>query len=465
VTLKGPQLFGTDGIRGTFGKPPLDEPTVRRLARALAARLRQDESQPRLVLGGDTRQSTPTLGRWLAAEFQAAGCEIIWLGTVPTPAVAERTRTTGAACGIVVSASHNPHPDNGIKLLDGHGFKWSSTAEVELESRLESLDDAPPAHDIAMQPDRAAVSAYFAHLAASLPQGQPLAGLSVALDTGNGAASPYARRLFEDLGADVTLVHDQPNGENINAGCGSTHPQVIAGLTGESGAAMGFSFDGDADRVILADERGEIRDGDAILFLWGQELARRGELPGQRIVATSMSNLGLEMALRRCAVDVVRCDVGDREVVATLKREGLRLGGEQSGHIVDLNLSTTGDGLLTALQIAHLVRQSGAPLSSLLEGFERLPQLLHNIPVREKPPFDELPRVVALRDEIVQRLGDSGRLVLRYSGTEPLARIMLEGPDRAIIQAMAEELAESITEAITEAITESITESITEATS
>jgi phosphoglucosamine mutase len=399
-------------------------------------------------LGGDTRQSTPILGRWLAAELQAAGCEITWLGTVPTPAVAERTRTTGATCGIVVSASHNPHPDNGIKLLDGQGFKWSPTAELDLEDRLQNLAETPPAPDVSMELDHPAVSAYLAHLGASLPEGRPLTGLAIALDTGNGAASPYARRLFEDLGADVTLVHDRPNGQNINAGCGSTNPQIIASLTRESGAAMGFSFDGDADRVILADEQGEVRDGDAILFLWGRDLARRGSLPGQRIVATSMSNLGLEVALRNCGVGIMRCDVGDREVVTTLRREGLRLGGEQSGHIVDLSLSTTGDGLLTALQIAHLVLQNNTSLSSQLKDFERFPQLLHNVQVREKPPFDELSQVVALRDEIVHRLGDSGRLVLRYSGTEPLARIMLEGPDRATIQAMAEELAKAITEAI-----------------
>lgn len=448
MTAQRPQLFGTDGIRGTFGTPPLDETTVRRLARALAARLRSETDRPRLVAGGDTRQSTPLLGRWLAAELVAAGCHITWLGTVPTPAVAERTAALQATCGIAVSASHNPHPDNGIKLLDSAGFKWSPAAELELETHLATLADAPPAPDIAFEPDTDAVAAYLAHLTSSLPADRPLAGLAVALDTGNGAAAPYARSLFEDLGATVTLVNDQPNGQNINEGCGSTHPQIVADLVRETGAAIGFSFDGDADRVILADDRGEIRDGDAVLYLWGQDLARRGALPKNRLVATSMSNLGLEVALRRSGIEIVRCDVGDREVVSTLRAEGLRLGGEQSGHLVNLALSTTGDGLLTALQIAHIVRRSDQNLSQLLAGFERFPQLLHNIPVREKPPFDDLPQVAALRDDIAERLGDSGRLVLRYSGTEPLARIMLEGPDRATIQAMAEELAVAIREAI-----------------
>ena len=288
------------------------------------------------------------------------------------------------------------------------------------------------------------VAAYLEHLSASVEGDRPLAGLRVALDTGNGAASAFARRLFEDLGAEVHGFHHQPTGRNINLDCGSTHPEVLAKAVVELEADVGFSFDGDADRVILIDEKGEVRDGDAVLYLWAKDLGQRGQLPGSGIVATSMGNLGLEVALRRQGIDVVRCDVGDREVVSALRNDGLVLGGEQSGHVVHMGLSTTGDGLLTALQMAALRCRDGRPLSEALADFQRFPQLLHNLRVEQKIPFDQLPKVMALHDDVVARLGAEGRLVLRYSGTEPLARIMLEGPDRAVIEGMAEELAEVI---------------------
>lgn len=440
-----PRLFGTDGIRGVFGEPPLDRPTVARLGRVLGERLARERTAPRVALGGDTRESTPSLCRWLAAGLGTAGAEPVFLGTVPTPAVAAIVRKMGLAAGVAVSASHNLPPDNGIKLFDGAGFKWSPEAERELEEALETVqgderEAALPELEVAS--DR--VEAYLDTLVAAVGGGQPFAGLHVALDAANGAASPFAGALFERLGARVSLAHAEPDGENVNRGCGSTHPEVIAELTRRSGADLGFAFDGDADRVILADETGEVRDGDVILYLWARELRERGELKGKAIVATSMSNLGLEVASRRHGIELVRCDVGDREVVRTLVDRGLELGGEQSGHVIYLPLATTGDGLATALQMALLRARSDRPLSSLAEGFERFPQLIRNVRVASKPPLENLPRTGALAREIEVELGKEGRLVLRYSGTEPLARIMLEGRDQSHIEELAEKLARAI---------------------
>lgn len=456
-----PRFFGTDGIRAAFGAYPLDEPTVRRLGRALARALAAGGRHPgggraHVALGGDTRESTPVLCRWLAAGLAAAGgdARVTYLGTVPTPAVAWAVRTLGADCGAVVSASHNPYPDNGVKLFGGDGFKWPPRAEAELEAvleteTLETETDATPAVEPELRVDAGLVRDYLGALAAVLgTQARPLAGLAVAADAGNGAVSPYVEVLLASLGARVTVIHAAPDGRNVNAGCGSTHPREIAALTRSSGSDLGFSFDGDADRVILADERGEIHDGDAILYLWARDLAGRDALPGRRIVATSMSNLGLEAALARHGIEVVRCDVGDRAVVETMRRLGVVLGGEQSGHVVHLGLGTTGDGLLTALVMAQLRLRAGRPLSQLAAGLERFPQLIRNVRVREKVPFERLPRILESRDRVARGLGRSGRLVLRYSGTEPLARIMIEGRERARIETLAEELAAVIREEI-----------------
>lgn len=270
----------------------------------------------------------------------------------------------------------------------------------------------------------------------------------MALDAANGAASRFAARLFAALGAEVVHLHDAPDGDNINRDCGSLHPQDLQRAVASGGADFGFAFDGDADRVLLVDERGELRDGDALLYLWASELARRGGLEPREIVATSMSNLGLERALAARGIGVVRCGVGDRAVVATLRERGLRLGGEQSGHLVDLATSPTGDGLLTAVILAAVLVRDGRPASLQLADFRRYPQLLVGVPVRAKPPLDSLPGVAAAAREVERRLGADGRLVLRYSGTEPLARIMLEGPDGDLLRSLSDRLAAEIRAAI-----------------
>ncbi|HXU33336.1 MAG TPA: phosphoglucosamine mutase, partial [Thermoanaerobaculia bacterium] len=293
------RLFGTDGIRAPFGTPPLDRRTISALAHALGTRLRAlhgNGSPPLVVLGGDTRESTPEICGWLSAGLLGEGLQVRYAGVIPTPGVAFLARRLGAACGIAVSASHNPVPDNGVKLIDGEGFKWPEEAETELEQALLALRDSSgpsaPLDPLDPKPDPTLAEMYLESLDASLAAERPLAGLRLAIDCGHGAASAFAGPLFSRLGANVDLMNAEPNGTNINAGCGSTHPEVVAARVLEIGADLGLTFDGDADRCILVDERGEVRDGDAILYLWARDLAAKDELPGRKIVATSMSNLG-----------------------------------------------------------------------------------------------------------------------------------------------------------------------------
>ncbi|MFN7940942.1 MAG: phosphoglucosamine mutase [Thermoanaerobaculia bacterium] len=447
AATRAPHWFGTDGIRARFGEEPLVEGTVRRLGRALGEEIFATGRAPRVVLGGDTRASTPVLERWLAEGLGAAGVTAIDLGVFPTAGVSWLVPRRGAACGIVVSASHNPAADNGIKLVDGNGGKWRPADELALERRLASTPDPGPLARPRREPDSEAAAAYLAWLAEAAGS-LSLAGRRVALDAANGAASRFAARLFAALGAEVVHLHDAPDGDNINRDCGSLHPQDLQRAVASGGADFGFAFDGDADRVLLVDERGELRDGDALLYLWASELARRGGLEPREIVATSMSNLGLERALAARGIGVVRCGVGDRAVVATLRERGLRLGGEQSGHLVDLATSPTGDGLLTAVILAAVLVRDGRPASLQLADFRRYPQLLVGVPVRAKPPLDSLPGVAAAAREVERRLGADGRLVLRYSGTEPLARIMLEGPDGDLLRSLSDRLAAEIRAAI-----------------
>lgn len=452
------RLFGTDGIRARFGDEPLVESTVRRFGAALGAELaarRPQGREPHVLVGGDTRSSTAALARWSAEGLAAAGARVTDLGTIPTGGVAHLVPRLGAATGLVVSASHNPADDNGLKLIGPDGFKWSQADESALERRLASTAPLEPRAP-GWFDGRALGATYLEALAREVAigagDGRPLAGLSVALDCAHGAASAVAPALFERLGARVETLFAAPDGSNINRGCGSTHPDVLAAHVTRASAGgrhdLSFAFDGDADRALLVDATGTVRDGDAMLYLWATDLAARGALEPAAIVATSMSNLGLERALAARGIDVVRCDVGDRAVVDTLRERGLRLGGEQSGHLVDLARSTTGDGLLTAIVLAGIVARAGRPLHELLAPFRRYPQLLVNVRVREKPELMSLPAVARAARAVEERLGDDGRLVLRYSGTEPLARIMLEGPDEATIRAHADELGAAIAGAI-----------------
>lgn len=444
------RLFGTDGIRAPFGEEPLTAPTVRRIGFALGRELFGAQTAPEaplVLLGGDTRASSPTLVAWMTEGLVAAGARTMDLGTLPTPAVAWAVPRCAAAAGVVASASHNPAADNGIKLIDRFGFKWETEAEARLEASLDGLE-VPPAADAASRlcgVDLEACRRYLDWLVDEGGGPRALAGLRVALDAANGAAAGLAGELFASLGAEVELHFASPDGANINRDCGSTHPEALAARLATGDFHLGFAFDGDADRTLLLDERGRLHDGDAMLYLWASDLKRRGQLPLPQIVATSMSNYGLERALEAIGVGVVRCDVGDRAVVETLRAHGLRLGGEQSGHLVDLDCSTTGDGLLTAVRLAAICARAageGRSISAELAGFRRFPQVLLNVRVARKPPFAELARVAAEARRVEEGLGSQGRLVLRYSGTEPLARIMIEGPDEAAIGELAGSLAD-----------------------
>ena len=447
-----PRLFGTDGIRGPVGEFPLDRGTVEQLGLRLGEALSADHSHPQIVIGGDTRDSTVQLAGWLASGLTTAGVTSRYAGVLPTPGVALLTRRLDLDAGVAISASHNPHPDNGIKLFDRHGFKWSRAAEARLEQALVDPLDAPDPAPIEVDP--ALDELYYLALVESLPTGQDLSGLRIALDLANGAATPYARRLFEECGAEVEVTGDRPDGTNINHRGGSTHPEEVAELARRHHCDLGIAFDGDADRAILVDDTGTVQDGDTILYLWAEELMRRGHLEPPQIVATTMSNLGLERALQRHGIGTLRCDVGDRAVVEMLRANGLILGGEQSGHIIQMELGTTGDGLATALAMAGIVARSGESLSSLAEPMRRFPQVLVNVPVVEKIPFDQLPETQEAAQRIEEHLGDSGRLLLRYSGTEALARVMIEGEDQREIDLLAHELAETIRSEIQERTSE-----------
>jgi len=429
------RLFGTDGMRAPFGEHPLDQPTVLATGFHLGRTLAAAGSGPRVVIGGDTRDSTETLCRWVAAGLAEAGAIVDYVDTIPTPGVAWAVRALGARAGVSVSASHNPWPDNGIKLFDENGRKWAPQAEEALEQRL--AEGAPELDSPPLRVDRDGYEAYVAFLTGMLPTPQALAGLSIVLDTANGATYQIAPRVFAAYGARVHTIGGQPDGRNINQQCGSTHPQALAAAVREHGAALGIAFDGDGDRAILVDETGEERDGDAMLYLWAKSLLADGHLDPAAIVATSMSNLGLEHALARHGIEVVRCDVGDRAVVETMRAQGIALGGEQSGHIVHQATTSTGDGMVTGLVMAHLVARAGRPLSAMLAGFRRFPQILRNVRVREKRPFAQLAEVARAQEDVERALAGEGRLVLRYSGTEPLARIMLEGPELAALEAHA----------------------------
>ncbi len=439
------RLFGTDGIRAPFGAYPLDQSTVTNLGRHLGEMLSKQSSPPVVVLGGDTRESTPKLCAWIGSGLEAAGARYVFGGVLPTPAVATLVGHLRADAGVAVSASHNPLPDNGIKIFNQNGFKASLEGELLLEERL--LQDSTKVsgdHDD-LEPDPALAQAYLSQLLEiASRQRFDLSGLRIVVDAGNGAASPFAHKLFADLGAEVFSMGDCPDGTNINLSCGSTAPENMAKAVLEQNADIGIAFDGDADRAIFADDQGQIRDGDAALFLWARDLMSEGALDPAAIVATSMSNLGLEVAIEAIGIEVIRCDVGDRTVVSTMLRDGICLGGEQSGHIVHLGLSTTGDGLLTGLQMAGICSKTDETLSALLKGYRRFPQVLENIRVSSKPDLGSLPSVTSTVKEVERQLGDNGRLVLRYSGTEPLARVMIEGPDQEVIANLAAKLIQAI---------------------
>jgi phosphoglucosamine mutase len=442
------RLFGTDGVRGAAGAYPLDPPTVRRLGAALvralpsAANGRGNSSAPRLLVGRDTRES----GTWIEAELAhgAAGerATVTSAGVVPTPAVAYLTRSMGYDVGIVISASHNPFEDNGIKVFSGRGEKFTETVEREVEAIVADESWSAVGGEAGSVPQGQPVEAYLDHLRAVFPEAAALDGFKLVVDCANGAATTAGPELFASLGFDAFVIANQPDGRNINRDCGSTHPELLARTVVERGCQMGVAFDGDGDRAIFVDHRGQVINGDAVLLMCARQLQREGRLRRNTVVATVMSNIGLEIACRESAIEVVRCPVGDKYVMEEMLKSGVSLGGEQSGHIIFSDYLYTGDGLCTSLNVLRTVALSGRSLADLASDLTSFPQVLLNVRVREKVDLASVPAVAAVMADVEKRVASQGqgRLLVRYSGTEPLLRVMLEGRHDHEIHAWAQEI-------------------------
>jgi phosphoglucosamine mutase len=440
------ELFGTDGIRGIPGKPPLDDATLYCVGCALGAYLAKHDSR-QVLLGMDTRESGPHIAQRIAQGLIAAGVVPVSADVLTTPGVAWLVRQEGFAAGVVISASHNPYHDNGVKLISSSGMKFPDAVEAEIEQGMAEIivpASVPPAQ---LRADTRLHEDYLGGLRSIVFDGAKLEGMKMVLDCANGAASRLGPKLFRSLGADVTAIHDQPDGRNINAGCGSLHPEVMLKKVLEVRAALGVAFDGDADRAVFASGGGRLVDGDGVLLATGRYLKSTGKLKGSTIVSTTMANLGLERALEKSGLKLARTAVGDRYVLEEMLRIGANLGGEQSGHILFLDDATTGDGMLTALKIASLVALRG-PLDQLVADLKVFPQKIVNVRVRSKPPLDSLPEVASLLADAERALGNSGRVILRYSGTEPLARVMVEAEQEAAVQHWSRSIASAIQSAI-----------------
>ena len=433
------------------GEFPLDDATIAAIGRAVGEHLR-DRPRPQCEdnHGRDTRESGEHIERVFLAAASGTGARCLSAGVITTPGVAFLTAEGGFDVGVVISASHNPYEDNGIKLFTPSGKKLSELDERELEARISELTriaasaaDAPA--ELEHYPD--ADKKYLVHLTSNLAELR-LDGLRVALDCANGAASHLAPELFRGLGAEVRMLACDPDGRNINRDCGSLHLEGLQAAVAESGADIGIAFDGDADRCLFVDAAGKVVDGDATLWILANEMQRSGELKSGKVIATVMSNMGLEIALREAGIELVRANVGDKYVLEEILRTEAEFGGEQSGHIIVRKVGLVGDGMMTALLVLNAMTTSGKPLGELAAGFARLPQVLVNQHVREKVPFETVPAIQAAADDAERKLAGQGRLLLRYSGTENLARVMIEGRDQSEIEEMANGIAAVIREAI-----------------
>jgi phosphoglucosamine mutase len=444
------KLFGTDGIRGVAGDPPLDAKTIYATGLALGHSLR-GKTEPKVLLGRDTRDSSPWIAATLAAALHETGVRVESAGVVPTPAVAFLARTHRFDAGVVISASHNPWRDNGIKLFGPDGFKLPDQTELAMEHEIVRHAEEARVPDIKSLPrieDNSALKAdYIQFLVDSVP-GLRLQGLRIVADCANGAAAAVAPELFAKLGARIpeefALLNVAPNGKNINDGCGALHPEWVAAEVKKHGASIGVTFDGDADRCMLAGAHGNVINGDAILLLAGRDLKTRGLLSGDLVVATTMSNMGLEAALKRSGIRMLRAPVGDRYVLEQMQQNNAALGGEQSGHILIPHLATTGDGLLTALVVLDIVARSGKGIDELVADLKVFPQVIVNVKVREKKPLEGIPTIADRIRTAEEELRDTGRVVIRYSGTEALARVMIEAESEEAMRRHADAIADAI---------------------
>jgi phosphoglucosamine mutase len=451
-TIATKQLFGTDGVRGLPGEFPLDDATLDRMGMALGEYVsshgRIPDDRPRVLIGRDTRESGPHIAERIARGLAAAGVEPISAGVLTTPGVAWLVSREGFAAGVVISASHNPYHDNGVKLISASGMKFPDAVEAELERFILSSNEAAEER-IAMQlhDNEKIDDDYLEGLRAAMLPGADLTGMKIVMDCANGASSNLAPRLFRSLGAEVIAMGNTPDGKNINSGCGSLHPEKMQARVADTGSAMGVAFDGDADRAVFASKSGRLVDGDGVLLVLGRYLKSAGKLKGDVIVGTTMANLGLERAFEKSGLKLARTAVGDRYVLEEMLRIGANLGGEQSGHVLFLDDATTGDGMLTAVKMASVIALAG-PLDDLIADMKIFPQKIVNVKVKSKPPLDSLPEVSRELAAAETALGASGRVVLRYSGTEPLARVMVEAEHEDDVRRWTDSLANALREAI-----------------
>lgn len=446
------RLFGTDGIRGLANHYPMSPDTVLRLGQVIGAYFKRTYKKPRILIGKDTRRSGYMLEQALCSGILSAGVDVGFLGPLPTPGIAYLTRGMRACAGIVISASHNPFQDNGIKIFSADGFKLPDEVEIELETMLagESIFLDPPTGVDLGQAKRIddAIGQYAVFLKEQFPKSLTLDGVRVIMDAANGSAYRVAPKVFEELGAELILRGVDPNGFNINDSCGALHPQKLRDDVHLYKADIGLAFDGDADRLIVVDEKANEVDGDKILAICATYMKQKNILAKNTLVATVMSNLGLELAMKREGIHLIRTKVGDRYVVEAMRANGYNLGGEQSGHLIFSDYQTTGDGILAALMLMQIVQETGKKVSELASCMETLPQVLKNVKVKNKIPLTELPKLAAHIEECEKTLGNKGRILFRYSGTENLARIMIEGENYQQIENMANDLADSTIEAL-----------------
>jgi phosphoglucosamine mutase len=451
------QLFGTDGIRGVAGEFPLTTESTYLIGRALGHDLIRNTQTAQAVMGQDTRESSEWIADRVAAGLASVGVDVHSAGVITTPGIAFLARSRGFAAGVVISASHNPWTDNGIKVFSGDGFKLTDARELAIEKEIFALLGRPGAmDDTALKVARPSLpgetalrKAYIDSLAISVAS--DLSGLRVLVDCANGAATAEAPELFRRLGLQSTFLHVTPDGRNINEGCGALHPETLGKTVAASGGNfdLGVTFDGDADRALFCDGAGRVVNGDGVLLLTARDLQARGELVGSTVVATTMSNMGVEIALKKSGIRMLRANVGDKYVLEEMLKTGATLGGEQSGHIIFRDGdATTGDGLLTALRVMDVIVRSGRSLAELVSDLKVFPQKIQNVRVREKIPFAQVPEVQAAIEAAERELDGNGRVVVRYSGTEALARVMVEAESEERMRALTAEIAGEIQKAL-----------------
>jgi phosphoglucosamine mutase len=447
-----PQLFGTDGVRGVAGQFPLDRETIFKLGQALGIVLRKHvAARPlRVVLGEDTRESSVWISQTMAAGLRSSSVEVAYAGVITTPGVAFLALRHGFAGGVMISASHNPYQDNGIKILSNSGMKLSEALELEIETLLSRFPtptlEGPT--EVALEASTQLFDDYLEFLMGLFPSEKQFSKFRLVVDCGNGSASRVAPQLLRRLGIEARFLHSEPTGRNINLECGSLHPQLMAEETRKYSADLGVAFDGDADRAIFSTGEGTIADGDYVLYATATFLKERGILKGGAVVGTLMTNLGLELALGRHAMKLMRTPVGDKYVLEEMRRSGINLGGEPSGHIIFSDISLAGDGIITLLQVLRVLAETGKSFSEIVNPLRQFPQIIRNVRVRERRPLESIPEVNDAVSEFRRQVGNRGRVVVRYSGTEPLARVMVEAEEAGVVEHHAGAIAGAIEEAL-----------------